>query len=104
MSQDRSGYHVSQTGNSSGFNAYHHAVELGWQASQLLFVSQVSSFELVIDICQQALSNASVHDFLIIEYNGEIGGRVAHTTFGNSSAAKAYTVELGANWVRIILH
>src|SRR5271155_748625 len=48
---------------------------------------------------QQALSNASIHDFLIVEYNGEIGGRVAHTTFGNSSAAKAYTIELGANWV-----
>jgi hypothetical protein len=55
---------------------------------------------LATNCSQQALSNASVHDFLIVEYNGEIGGRVAHTTFGNSSAAKAYTIELGANWVR----
>jgi hypothetical protein len=58
------------------------------------------SLPLGTDCLQQALSNASVHDFLIVEYNGEIGGRVAHTTFGNSSVAKAYTVELGANWVR----
>lgn len=103
MSQDRSSHHVSQGGSGPGFTAYHHAVALEWQASQLLFVSRVSPFELAIDSCQQALSNASVHDFLIVEYNGEIGGRVAHTTFGNSSAAKAYTVELGANWVCIIL-
>ena len=64
---------------------------------------QPSLSNLATDSYQQALSNASVHDFLIIEYNGEIGGRVAHTTFGNSSAAKSYTVELGANWVRLIL-
>jgi polyamine oxidase len=63
----------------------------------------MSLFERATDTCQQALSNASVHDFLILEYNKEIGGRVAHTTFGNSSAAKAYTIELGANWVCNIL-
>lgn len=37
-------------------------------------------------------------DFLIVEYNGDIGGRVAHTTFGVSD--NSYTIELGANWVR----
>lgn len=36
-------------------------------------------------------------DFLILEYNGDIGGRVAHTTFGAKN--NSYTVELGANWV-----
>ena len=37
-------------------------------------------------------------DFLIVEYNSDIGGRVAHTTFGVSN--NNYTIELGANWVR----
>ena len=37
-------------------------------------------------------------DFLIVEYNSDIGGRVAHTTFGVSN--NSYTIELGANWVR----
>ncbi|KAI9733650.1 MAG: hypothetical protein M1834_003252 [Cirrosporium novae-zelandiae] len=30
----------------------------------------------------QALSNQSVHDFLIVEYNDYIGGRAAHSDFG----------------------
>ena len=47
---------------------------------------------------QQALSNASVHDFLIVEYNHDIGGRVKHTTFGRKANGNPYTVELGANW------
>lgn len=47
-----------------------------------------------------ALSNASVSDFIIIEYNSEIGGRVAHTTFGKDEQGKPYVVELGANWVQ----
>jgi polyamine oxidase len=47
----------------------------------------------------QTLANSSVDDFLIVEYNGDLGGRVAHTTFGNDSYGKPYTVELGANWV-----
>ncbi|KAK3170165.1 hypothetical protein OEA41_009551 [Lepraria neglecta] len=45
----------------------------------------------------QGLTNNSVTDFLIVEYNGDIGGRVAHTTFGAPN--QSYTVELGANWV-----
>jgi len=45
-------------------------------------------------ITAQALSNQSIDDFIIVEYNDVIGGRVAHTTFGG------YTVELGANWVQ----
>ena len=49
------------------------------------------------DVQKQALSNASVTDFLILEYNSVIGGRVAHTTFGAKN--NSYTVELGANWV-----
>ncbi|OTB00143.1 hypothetical protein M426DRAFT_66501 [Hypoxylon sp. CI-4A] len=48
----------------------------------------------------QALSNASVSDFLIVERNDYIGGRVAHTTFGSKPDGSPYTVELGANWVQ----
>ncbi|KZF24492.1 putative flavin-containing polyamine oxidase [Xylona heveae TC161] len=48
----------------------------------------------------QALSNQSVSDFIILEYNGDIGGRVAHTTFGADKHGKPYVVELGANWVQ----
>ncbi|KAL2058091.1 hypothetical protein ABVK25_001709 [Lepraria finkii] len=49
----------------------------------------------------QGLTNNSVTDFLIVEYNGDIGGRVAHTTFGAPN--QSYTVELGANWVQGIV-
>ena len=38
-------------------------------------------------------------DFLIVEYRNDIGGRVAHTTFGAKPDGTPYTVELGANWV-----
>ncbi|KAF2679945.1 amine oxidase [Lentithecium fluviatile CBS 122367] len=48
----------------------------------------------------QALSNQSVTDFLIVEYNGDIGGRMVHTTFGEDADGNPYTVELGANWVQ----
>ncbi|KAL2277135.1 hypothetical protein FJTKL_00265 [Diaporthe vaccinii] len=49
----------------------------------------------------QALSNASVTDFVIVERNNYIGGRVAHTTFGSKpDGSGPYTVELGANWIQ----
>lgn len=48
----------------------------------------------------QALSNASITDFLIVEYNDVIGGRVAHTDFGSRPGGGSYTIELGANWVQ----
>ena len=35
---------------------------------------------------------------MIVEYNNDIGGRVAHTTFGVKN--QSYTIELGANWVQ----
>ncbi|RSL44106.1 hypothetical protein CEP54_014819 [Fusarium duplospermum] len=47
----------------------------------------------------QTLHNASIHDFIIVEHNDYIGGRVQHTSFGKSSDGKPLTVELGANWV-----
>lgn len=50
----------------------------------------------------QALTNASQPDFLVIERNDYIGGRMAHTTFGSNSNTNGtpYTVELGANWIQ----
>ena len=41
-----------------------------------------------------------MNDFLLIEYNGRVGGRVAHTTFGKKVDGTPYTIERGANWVR----
>ncbi|KAI0016095.1 amine oxidase [Xylariomycetidae sp. FL0641] len=53
----------------------------------------------------QALSNASVTDFVVVERNGYVGGRVAHAEFGRAAASGGgggapYVVELGANWVQ----
>ncbi|KUL90485.1 hypothetical protein ZTR_00035 [Talaromyces verruculosus] len=48
----------------------------------------------------QTLSNSSVHDFIIFEYNSDIGGRMRHTTFGQDANGDPITVELGANWVQ----
>ncbi|KAB2579355.1 Polyamine oxidase [Lasiodiplodia theobromae] len=48
----------------------------------------------------QALSNQSISDFIIIEHNSYIGGRVAHTTFGSKPDRSPYVVELGANWIQ----
>ncbi|KAJ5123089.1 hypothetical protein N7448_009186 [Penicillium atrosanguineum] len=48
----------------------------------------------------QALSNSSIHDFVIIEYRDTLGGRVAHTGFGKKPSGDPYTVEIGANWVQ----
>lgn len=48
----------------------------------------------------QALANASVDDFVIVERNDHIGGRVAHTNFGTDPNGSPYTVELGANWIQ----
>ncbi|KAI1845944.1 hypothetical protein JX266_008031 [Neoarthrinium moseri] len=48
----------------------------------------------------QALSNASITDFLVVDRNNYIGGRVAHTSFGSDQNGSSYTVELGANWIQ----
>lgn len=48
----------------------------------------------------QALANASVSDFIIVERNDYIGGRVQHADFGKKPDGSPYTVELGANWVQ----
>ena len=48
----------------------------------------------------QALTNSSVTDFIIVDRNDYIGGRVHHTTFGEKPDGSPYTVELGANWVQ----
>jgi polyamine oxidase len=47
----------------------------------------------------ETLSNASIHDFVILEYRDTIGGRAWHTNFGKDENGVPYVVELGANWV-----
>ena len=40
-------------------------------------------------------------DFVIVEYNDGIGGRMKTTSFGEKpDGSGPYTVELGANWVQ----
>lgn len=47
----------------------------------------------------QALANASITDFVIVEYNNRIGGRVYNRAFGKQPGTdEPYYVELGANW------
>ncbi|KAF5672679.1 n1-acetylpolyamine oxidase [Fusarium denticulatum] len=47
----------------------------------------------------QTWHNASIHDFIILEHNDYVGGRMKHTTFGKSSDGTPFTLELGANWI-----
>lgn len=58
-----------------------------------------NGWPLALTFDQQALSDGGVGDFLIVEYNSEIGGRCRHASFGQDENGKPYTVELGANWV-----
>ncbi|KAF7113937.1 hypothetical protein CNMCM5793_006120 [Aspergillus hiratsukae] len=46
----------------------------------------------------QALANASIDDFLILEYRDRLGGRLRHEEFGEDENGNPYVVELGANW------
>lgn len=48
----------------------------------------------------QTLHNNSIDDFVIIDRNDYIGGRLSHATFGKDANGKPYTVELGANWIQ----
>ena len=52
-----------------------------------------------MDQLQQALTNASITDFVIIENQDRIGGRVKAVDFGKKDGQSKYKVELGANWV-----
>ncbi|KAI1435154.1 amine oxidase [Xylaria sp. CBS 124048] len=48
----------------------------------------------------QTLVNASITDFIIVDRNDYIGGRVKHIDFGKKPDGTPYTIELGANWVQ----
>ena len=48
----------------------------------------------------QSLTNISVTDFVIVDVNSHIGGRVKHANFGTDPNGYPYTVELGASWVQ----
>ncbi|KAF7192187.1 Polyamine oxidase 1 [Pseudocercospora fuligena] len=71
-----------------------------WQASQQLYESRQSlQLEKCSYIFQQALTNASITDFIIVEHNDYIGGRVVGADFGKQSDGSPYRIELGANWI-----
>ncbi|PYH41327.1 putative flavin containing polyamine oxidase [Aspergillus saccharolyticus JOP 1030-1] len=48
----------------------------------------------------QALNNASVTDFILLETREALGGRVWHTDFGVDKEGNPYVVEFGANWLQ----
>lgn len=49
----------------------------------------------------QQLADHDIEDFIIVEYNDQIGGRLRSAQFGkNPQTGAPYTVELGANWVQ----
>ncbi|KAL4803250.1 amine oxidase [Aspergillus unguis] len=48
----------------------------------------------------QALSNASVTDFVILEYRDTLGGRAWHGNFGKDPNGDPYVIEYGANWIQ----
>ncbi|KAL3455372.1 hypothetical protein BJX64DRAFT_71715 [Aspergillus heterothallicus] len=48
----------------------------------------------------QTLANASITDFIILEYRDTLGGRVMHTEFGRDPDGEPYIIELGANWIQ----
>ncbi|KAH8660621.1 putative flavin-containing polyamine oxidase [Xylariales sp. PMI_506] len=48
----------------------------------------------------QALSNNSISDFIILEYQDRIGGRVHSAPFGNGPDGNPLVVEYGANWIQ----
>lgn len=49
---------------------------------------------------QQALSNNSIENFVIVEYQGQIGGRVHNEPFGQNTDGNPIQVEYGANWAQ----
>jgi polyamine oxidase len=51
-------------------------------------------------IAGQTLTNQGVEDFVIVEYQDEIGGRVHHAEFGQDDNGQPLVVEFGANWAQ----
>lgn len=49
---------------------------------------------------KRTLADAGVTDFMIVEYNDEVGGRVHHENFGSDAQGNPLVVEYGANWVQ----
>ncbi|KAH7184769.1 uncharacterized protein B0J16DRAFT_340440 [Fusarium flagelliforme] len=47
----------------------------------------------------QNLTAAGIKDFMILEHNDYIGGRLRKQSFGKNKEGKPYTIEFGANWV-----
>ncbi|KAJ5393288.1 uncharacterized protein N7487_010929 [Penicillium crustosum] len=48
----------------------------------------------------KSLSDNGIDDFLLVEYQDRIGGRMHDVSFGSGPDGHPYTVEAGANWVQ----
>ncbi|KAK2751142.1 hypothetical protein FQN57_000217 [Myotisia sp. PD_48] len=48
----------------------------------------------------QALANQSIDDFVIVEYQDRMGGRLLEVNFGQKLDGSSYIVEAGASWVQ----
>lgn len=60
---------------------------------------RVSTHSMLINALQKTLSDSGIDDFLLVEYQDRIGGRMHDVRFGNGSQGNPYIVEAGANWV-----
>ncbi|KAF5630336.1 n1-acetylpolyamine oxidase [Fusarium sp. NRRL 52700] len=47
----------------------------------------------------QNLTKAGIDQFIIVEHNDYIGGRMRKQSFGKKADGQPYTIEFGANWV-----
>ncbi|KAF2464918.1 putative flavin-containing polyamine oxidase [Lindgomyces ingoldianus] len=52
----------------------------------------------------KTLNGNGISDFIIVEYNDYVGGRVLPAKFGKGVDWKPYTIEQGANWVHGTSH
>src|SRR6266568_5118274 len=51
-------------------------------------------------IAARTLHQRGIDDFVIIEAQPELGGRLASTTFGSTVKGREYVIEKGANWIQ----
>jgi len=54
---------------------------------------------MLMDAQQKSLSDNGIDDFLLVEYQDRIGGRMHDVSFGSGPQGHSYIVEAGANWV-----
>lgn len=58
-----------------------------------------STYSILTGAQQKSLSDNGIDDFLLVEYQDRIGGRMHDVGFGSGPDGYPYVVEAGANWV-----